>query len=192
MTTLESKNQIKNWVSNLQEKYRKIKLENREIFVDIKGYEGLYQISNHGRVYGIKHGYILRPDKKDKYGHQRVKLSKNGIITRIMVHRLVLIHFDREPLENEQCRHLDGNTNNNHINNLKWGTVLENQRDRLLHGTHNIGIQNAAAKLSEEQVKEIISKHKTGNYFLRELAEEYKVSSRTISLIVRRESWKHI
>lgn len=192
MLTLESENQIKNWVHDLQFRYKRAKLQVEEVFVDIKGYEGLYKISNFGRVFGVKHGYILRTDKKAKYGHQRVKLSKNGIITRIMIHRLVLIHFDREPLKNEQCRHLDGDTNNNHINNLKWGTALENQRDRLLHGTHNIGAQNAAAKLSEEQVKEIINKHRTGNYFLRELAEEYRVSFRTISLIVRRESWKHI
>lgn len=164
----------------------------KEVFIDIKGYEGLYQISNHGRVYGIKRGYILRPHKNGKYSHVQVELRKNGLSKRFYLHRLVLSHFNREPLNLEECRHKDGNPSNNHISNLEWGTRLENMKDRAVHGNTAVGINNGKSKLTEEKVKEIRRLYKTGKYTRKNLASMFNVSTMPIHQIINRLTWKHV
>lgn len=99
-----------------------------EIWKDISGYEGLYQISNTGEVFSTKRygtrGGILRLSKyKDYY---IVGLTRNGKHKKYRVHRLVAQTFIHNP-ENKPCvNHIDCNSLNNNLNNLEWCTYSEN------------------------------------------------------------------
>ena len=94
-----------------------------EIWKDIKGYEGLYQVSNLGRVKSLN-GYhrkeIILKLRNNLYGYLTIGLSKNNISKRYKVHRLVAETFIPNPNNYEQVNHKDGNKLNNCIDNLEW------------------------------------------------------------------------
>ena len=109
-----------------------------EVWKDIKGYEGLYQISNLGRVKSLAHlhGKSKKLIRKEKImqcvigikGYLYCGLSKNGLTKRYRVHRLVAEAFIANPNELPQVNHIDGDKLNNSINNLEWVTKGENNR----------------------------------------------------------------
>ena len=94
---------------------------------DVKGYEGLYQVSNLGRVKSLNYkrtgkSKILRP-QGTRLGYLRIRLFKGGECKRHYIHRLVLMTFSPvENMENLDCNHLDENKENNNLNNLEWCT----------------------------------------------------------------------
>lgn len=104
-----------------------------EIWRPVPGYEGLYEVSNFGNVKSLpklcgnhlSKEKILKPEKL-RNGYLMVCLSNNKNIKGMMIHRLVAMAF----LENEngmrEVDHLDGNKQNNKLNNLKWVTRLQN------------------------------------------------------------------
>lgn len=85
-----------------------------EIWKDIVGYEGLYQVSNLGRVRN-KYMHILRP-RPDKNGYLRVNLLKRFY----SVHRLVANTFISNPNNYTEINHKDENKSNNSVGNLEW------------------------------------------------------------------------
>lgn len=91
---------------------------------DIKGYEGIYQVSSYGRIKALnykrtgKEG-ILKPFTK-KGGYKLIKLSKNNIKHHFSIHRLVAIHFIDNPKELPEVNHKDENPSNNKVENLEW------------------------------------------------------------------------
>lgn len=108
-------------------------LENKEIWKDIKGYEGLYQISNYGRVWSIRKQKYLKGDKNSA-GYLRVLLTaKNGKTKREFIHRLVALAFIPNPENKPQVNHIDANIENNKAENLEWNTSKENlsQKNRM-------------------------------------------------------------
>lgn len=116
----------------------------KEIWKDIEGYFGLYQISTHGNVKSLKFGKekILKPTK-NKYGYLQVGLSKDGKLKIYKVHRLVAENFIENPKNLEQINHRDEDKTNNHVTNLEWCTPKQN----INYGTHN---QRVAEKLSKQ------------------------------------------
>lgn len=94
----------------------------QEIWKDINGYKGLYQVSNSGKIKSLKK--ILNPwlDK----GYLRVGLSKKSKHKYFSVHRLVALHFVSNPKNKPEVNHLDGNKLNNNDWNLEWSTQKEN------------------------------------------------------------------
>lgn len=111
-----------------------------EKWKDIDGYHGLYQVSNFGRVKslaksvaypnGIIHPY---PEKLlsvwiTPNGYSSIALSKDGDARRVSVHRLVAETFIPNPGKLPQINHLDGDKQNNAVENLEWVTHDENQR----------------------------------------------------------------
>lgn len=105
-----------------------------EIWKDIPNYEGLYQISNYGRVKSIPRTYkkrkidkeIIKKLKTMPNGYIRVSLSKNGKTKDYYVHRLVAKAYIPN-IDNKPCiNHKDCNRNNNNANNLEWVTHKEN------------------------------------------------------------------
>lgn len=108
-----------------------------EIWKDVKGYEGLYQVSNLGRVKSLSRalphtkGYIahykgkLLPLQKCR-NYSRVGLSKNGKQTGYFVHRLVAEAFIPNPDNLPEVNHKDENPSNNNVNNLEWCSHLYN------------------------------------------------------------------
>lgn len=103
-----------------------------EIWKDIKGYEGLYQISNLGRIKSFLrfngHKYINREKilKWQNNNYPTVRLANNGQIKQYLVHRLVAETFIPN-YENKPCvNHKNGNKKDNRADNLEWVTHKEN------------------------------------------------------------------
>lgn len=103
---------------------------------DIEGYEGLYQVSNMGRVRSLDRkdaqGHhrkgILRKQRKDRDGYLHVTLGRDGKKTIYQVHRLVAAAFISNPNRYPVINHKDENPSNNRVENLEWCTVLYNNR----------------------------------------------------------------
>lgn len=118
-------------------------LEN-EIWADIKGYKGLYAISNYGRILSRPRkrtkGGLLTP-QISKYGYYMQMLYKNGEQKLHRVNRLVAKTFVSNPNNLSQVNHIDGNKLNNKAKNLEWVTQSENQ----LHA-YRIGLQKVSNK----------------------------------------------
>ena len=119
-----------------------------EIWKDIQGYEGLYQVSNLGRVKSLgrfiesrlkgvdkvwKAERILKTCKRTN-GYIGVGLRKNGKGKNFNIHRLVAIAFLDNPENKPQVNHIDGNKKNNNVSNLEWVTNSENQKHAYKHG----------------------------------------------------------
>lgn len=107
-----------------------------EVWRDVVGYEGLYKISNKGKVYSVarkdtigrkRAGLILKP-KFHAEGYLRVTLYKNGTRKHKMIHRLVLEAFVENPNNYPEVNHRDENKNNNCVENLEWCTGDYNLR----------------------------------------------------------------
>jgi hypothetical protein len=109
-----------------------------EIWKDIIGYEGIYQVSNlsrvksverlvDGRIVGFK-TKIKEKILKHNYsgGYYKVALFKDGLGNRIGVHRLVALAFIPNPENKPQVNHINSDKSDNSIGNLEWVTIREN------------------------------------------------------------------
>lgn len=97
----------------------------QEIWKNVKGYEGLYEVSNFGRVKSLRKEKILKLGR-DKKGYLIVGLCKNGKQRTFKAHRLVTEHFLNNPYNLPYVNHKDGNKTNNNVSNLEWCTQKEN------------------------------------------------------------------
>jgi len=107
----------------------------KEIWKDIPDFEGLYQVSNFGRIkslerkefmarnncYKVRKGRVLKTTVH-AHGYERVRLYKNGKGKNIFVHRLVAIAFIKNPNNHPIINHIDEVRLNNHVSNLEWCT----------------------------------------------------------------------
>ena len=128
----------------------------REIWKDIEGYEGLYQVSDLGRVKRVTTNRILK-QAKHHGGYMRVDLCKNGKRKAHKIHRLVAQAFIPNPENKLQVNHIDENKTNNIISNLEWLTAKENNN----HGTR---IERAIIS-NQKQVKAIDIANGEYNYY---------------------------
>lgn len=98
----------------------------KEIWKPISSYEGLYEISNTGKVNSLISGRILKPWTNNK-GYLYVRLTKDGQHKTFSVHRLVANAFIPNTERMEQVNHIDGNKQNNCSENLEWCNDLQNR-----------------------------------------------------------------
>lgn len=165
-----------------------------EVWRNIAGYEGFYQVSNKGRVKSLKWA-----------GGKIMKLSEvgggylgtnfyNHSLHAVRVHQLVAEAFIPNS-ENKPCvNHIDGNKKNNCVENLEWATYSENilhaHRNDLIKAKKGSEVYNA--KLTDEQVNYIRENYKPydKNFGGRALAKKFSVTPTTISLVVRNLHYK--
>ena len=168
-----------------------------EIWKDIKGYEGLYQVSNFGGIrslkrkngYGSRRKTHLKKFKITRYGRAEVGLSKNGKLKTYFVHRLVAKAFIPNPFDKPCINHKDGNPLNNNVNNLEWVTYKEND----LHARRNklyAGEKNNTAKLREKDV--LFIRNNYGRISYKELARKFNIVPNHVYKVVKRYCWKYI
>jgi hypothetical protein len=177
-----------------------------EKWKDIAGYEGLYQVSNLGRVKSLRRMLLIRHPVGDRYreqperilapgpaesGHLTVSLAKEGRSKTYQVHTLVLEAFvgprPGDCLEWHGC-HRDGNPTNNVLGNLRWDTRSGNEEDKIAHGRSNRGERNRAVKLTPAQVLEIrerVAKGETSDA----IAAIYGVTRGLINAIKSGRAW---
>lgn len=168
-----------------------------EVWKGIVGYEGLYEVSSTGRVRTVprtiwfrgrwgkivgrnKPGQILR-QQPHAGGYWTIMLVKNLKFTLRLVHHLVLEAFVGPRPKNMECCHGNGNKKDNKLENLRWDTRSNNNRDRRLHGKQT--------KLCLEQIIEIRKLYAAGQYSQQKLGEMFNVSQSMIGAIVRNKAW---
>ena len=126
----------------------------KEIWKYKKDYEGHYQVSNCGRVKSIKFGKekILK-QRKDKRGYYSVVLSKNGIVKKYSVHRLVAEAFIDNTDNLPYVNHKDEDKTNNNVNNLEW-----------CDAKYNINYGTCIERRSKKKSKPVLQYDLEGNF----------------------------
>jgi hypothetical protein len=104
-----------------------------EVWKSVKGYEGLYAISNYGRVKNIVTDKVRSPINNGK-GYYKLELRKDKIGKRHYIHRMVAEAFLPNPHNKTEVNHKDGKPSNNHISNLEWVTSSENSKHAVYKG----------------------------------------------------------
>lgn len=108
-----------------------------EIYKDVKGYEGLYQVSNFGQILSLNYNKTGKPKlmkpSKNKDGYLRIFLCKDGKRKMFFIHRLVAEHFIPNPDNLPEINHKDENKENNSVENLEYC----NHEYNCNHGTRN-------------------------------------------------------
>lgn len=109
-----------------------------EAWKPVVGYEGKYEISNHGKIRSLNYHStgLTRELKKrlDRYGYPCILLSCGKSRKHHTIHRLVAEAFIPNPENKSEVNHIDGDKQNNHVSNLEWVTMKENQRHAWAHG----------------------------------------------------------
>lgn len=140
-----------------------------EIWRDIKGYEGLYQISNEGRVKSLPREWKCARNESGNRNHNeiimspqlrlnyyRVRLVKDGVGKNKSIHRLVAEAFIDNPDNKPVIDHINGNSIDNRVENLRWCTQKENNGFELHR--KNIGKAQLGRKHSEETIEKVRKK----------------------------------
>lgn len=147
---------------------------------DIPGYEGLYQITENGQIFGVKRQKFLSL-REDKDGYLIVNLSKDNKPKTYKVHRLVAMTYLPNPENFSQVNHIDENKKNNDISNLEWCTNEHNQR----HGTRDERVSDKLRNSNPRSKKVICIE--TGQIFvsIREAARQTGISQTCIGDVCR-------
>lgn len=151
-------------------------MNNQEIWKDVEGYEGSYQVSNLGRVKSLErivnHSIygkmyvgerILKTYNCNHDEYIRIDLKSNGIKDKKLVHRLIAESFIPNPENKKTVNHKDGNKKNNNIDNLEWMTHSENH----LHSYKELGRKGYFTGITGKnnpKSKPIIQLSLTGEY----------------------------
>lgn len=163
-----------------------------------------YEITEDGRVWSKPRkdaigrrcgGKYLKPGKNPD-GYSAVHLWKNGQPTTKWIHRLVLESFVGMIPGKNEVRHLNGDLNDNRLENLAWGTHSDNMLDAIKHGTHctckQKGEGNPSAKLKKADIKVIRYLRDVAKFTLADIGWQFGIHKRQVKRICDRVSWAHV
>lgn len=165
----------------------------------IEGFEGLYEISNLGRVKSLpkRSGTCNRKEsiRKLSYtkdGYIKIRLCGNGKDITTRVHRLVANAFIPNPENKNTVNHIDGDKTNNKVDNLEW----VNRSEQLLHA-YSLGLKKPVhtnRKLTISDVEEIRKTFKKNDryYGASALAKKFGVTHKVILGVVNNETYKEV
>ncbi len=162
---------------------------------DVIGYEGLYQVSNMGRVKSFceQTARILSPCPNKK-GYYMVHLHKDGKKKNFGIHVLVATAFIPNPENKPEVNHLDRDKTNNRADNLEWNTGEENKKHARETNPKEIKQRKKQVRLTEDQIHLIRQICIPGDsiYGIAALARMFDVHEDTISRIVQGKSYKNV
>lgn len=158
---------------------------NQEVWRDVVGYEGVYLVSNQGRVKRVKDannqykgGHILKSNIHRGYHH--VQLHRNGVAKNKRVHRLVASAFIPNKENKPHVNHKNGVRGDNRKSNLEWCTPSENE----LHKYRVLGYQSHSKKLTDADVVKIREMYNTYEYTMKDLGDMFGVTPSCIYHVV--------
>lgn len=146
-----------------------------EVWKDIRGYEGFYQVSNYGRIKSVgiykhihgKNVYVvcdrIMTPTDNGYGYLIVALKKLGKRKNYYIHRLVAEYFVENPFSKRCVNHIDYNKKNNMAINLEWVT----QKENVMHSSDRM-----------KHPKKVYKKSNTGEKYITKKGERYRVAIR--------------
>lgn len=163
---------------------------------DVPGYEGRYQVSDQGRVrsldcrvriviHGVETtrrspGKMLKPGTMGGRGHVSVAIGRGNSMP---VHSLVALAFIGPRPKGADVAHGDGDATNNRVENLRYATRGDNNRDMVFHGRR---------RLSVEQIRRVRAEAHSYHGAGKALAKEFGVSQATISATLTGRSYGHV
>lgn len=181
-------------------------MSEKEVWVPVEGFEGCYEISNLGRLksmprlrrnrYGIccpvggANGKVI-PGTSNKSSYVWFRLYGTDKARDVSAHCLVLESFVGPCPKGMQGCHNDGNPRNNCLDNLRWDTPKNNQKDRERHGRTRRGHESGRAKLTEEDIP-IIRHLKGGKRSMHKVGKLFGVDVATIRDIWIGRTWRHV
>jgi hypothetical protein len=158
---------------------------------DIPGYEGMYEVSNTGKVRSMGYGRVreLTPSPQNN-GYLHVTLCKSRAKKGMLVHALVALAFIGSRPNKMQINHKNGNKHDNRVENLEYVTSKENIRHACETGLmNNKGENNGCAKLSKSDAENIRLEYGKGKVTQYQLAKKYGVSQSLVYQIINRKIW---
>ncbi len=166
-----------------------------EVWKPVFGFEGLYEVSNLGRVVSIKQtadARVKRPKAVfvDRNGYHRMLIWRDGHGYTRSIHRLVAEAFFGPRPNGMVINHLDGDKNNNTPENLEFVTCARNSRHAVEMGLTPRGEKANFAKLTEQKVREMRALQ--GTISGPQLGIMFGLSNSATYAILTRKTWKHV
>lgn len=168
-----------------------------EVWLPIDGYEGIYEVSNFGRIRSLdRHvkysngavaftkGKILSPEiTKKGVGYKRVMLCHHGKHERVFVHRAVAKVFVSNDYDKPYVNHIDGNKLNNNFKNLEWCTISENTKHAVENGLIKLGEDRVDSKLTNDTVIKIKEELAKNNKNQKQIADMFGLEKHAVQRI---------
>ena len=175
-----------------------------ELWVPVKGYEGLYLISKNGMVRGIdrtvrvnertirfQKGMVLK-NNISPVGYARIALCKDGIQKFELLHRILAIHFIPNPNNYPVVNHIDGDKLNNRLDNLEWCTQKHNMAEAGRMGLiGSKGNRNRTKFKTDIDLLKLLRENNAGCSNI-ELSIKYGVRKETISRVLNGNRMKEL
>ena len=183
-------------------------IDHNEIWKDVVGFEGLYQVSTLGRVKSLERRArngcgtrrvrerILKPglmwkSKNTNKKYRIVGLAKEGTVVMQLISTLMLTAFVGPRPLGGQALHWNDISTDDRLINLYWGNIKDNAQDAIRNGRIKHGQDNYQASATNDIVRKIRRLYATGNYKQVDLARKFKRSSVWIHNVVHYKKWKY-
>ena len=159
----------------------------KEVWHPVVGYEGLYEVSDQGRVRSLRYGLLLKQFLNG--GYFKVNLHKDSTQKLWQVHQLVAYSFLGPPPAGLIVLHGPKGCKCNSLTNLSYGTYKQNSHDRLRDGTLPLGTNVHNCKLSKEQVLDIFHAKLSRSFNRKALAAKHNISEASVKAIRTGRNW---